>query len=227
MHLVDGTLLVAHDLDQCKPGRTLEALYLAPLRERAKQNGGRVYRNGPTITLLIDIKSRGRNTYEAIHDLLEEYADIMTEFRGEKTTERAVTALISGNRPINTVMSQPVRYAAIDGQPPELERNPAQNLFPLVSASWGSLFEEPENGVMGSADLKKLDAIVEQAHAQGRRIRFWGGSRGGQTLAHALRTGSGPYQRRRPARASAVSAGADEGRETIAPPPLPPLLVEQ
>src|SRR5437016_4155385 len=49
--LVDGKLLVAHDLDKVKPERTLQALYLDPLRERVRRNGGRVYRGGPVCSL--------------------------------------------------------------------------------------------------------------------------------------------------------------------------------
>src|SRR5438046_202094 len=37
--LVDGALLVGHTRLDLKPGRTLEALYLEPLRQRAKANG--------------------------------------------------------------------------------------------------------------------------------------------------------------------------------------------
>src|SRR5438874_13201724 len=55
--LVDGQLLVGHTRQDLKPGRTLEALYLEPLRKLAKANGGRVYPKGPTIYLLIDVKS--------------------------------------------------------------------------------------------------------------------------------------------------------------------------
>src|SRR6516165_11995665 len=49
VYLIDGKLLVAHDRKDVKPDRTLEALYLDPLRERAKANGGRVYPDGPTV----------------------------------------------------------------------------------------------------------------------------------------------------------------------------------
>src|SRR5436190_8469009 len=40
IHLVNGELLVAHDRDKTRPGRTLEKLYLAPLRRRVRDNGG-------------------------------------------------------------------------------------------------------------------------------------------------------------------------------------------
>ena len=48
IYLVNGALLVAHDLAGARPDRTFENLYLAPLRERAERNGGRVYPGGPT-----------------------------------------------------------------------------------------------------------------------------------------------------------------------------------
>lgn len=59
VYLVDGQLLVAHTRSELKPHRTLRRLYLDPLRERARQTGGRLWPNGPTLTLLIDIKADG------------------------------------------------------------------------------------------------------------------------------------------------------------------------
>ena len=74
IYLVDGQLLVAHDLADVLPDRTLAALYLTPLRERIHENGGRVYRGGPQFWLLIDIKSDAEMTYAALHEELEQYA---------------------------------------------------------------------------------------------------------------------------------------------------------
>lgn len=174
IHLVDGELLVAHDRDQCKPERTLQALYLDPLRERARRNAGRVYPGGPGFTLLIDIKSDGESTYATLHKVLEGYADIFTEFDGDRVTERAVTAVISGSCPRRTIEAQQYRFAAIDGRPPDLDRNPPVHLYPLISGSWGDLFEWRGRGAMPDEEHKKLLAIVQRAHDQGRRIRFWG-----------------------------------------------------
>src|ERR1051326_8803322 len=56
IYLVDGQLLVAHNRYQVKTNRTLQSLYLDPLRERIRKNGGRVYAGGPECTLLIDLK---------------------------------------------------------------------------------------------------------------------------------------------------------------------------
>src|SRR5262249_40110861 len=73
--LVDGKLLVAHDLKNAKRERTLESLYLDPLRARVRANDGRVFRGGPTITLLVDVKSEAVTTYAALDDVLKRYTD--------------------------------------------------------------------------------------------------------------------------------------------------------
>src|SRR5216117_2122411 len=96
IHLVEGKLLVAHNLSAVRPERTLQALYLEPLRERVRQNDGRVYRNGPVITLLIDVKSDAEKTYAVLRDVLLEYAPMLTKFYPDKTETNAVTVIISG-----------------------------------------------------------------------------------------------------------------------------------
>lgn len=55
--LNNGKLLVAHLPFFLRAERTLEALYLDPLRKRALANRGRVYPGGPTVFLLIDVKT--------------------------------------------------------------------------------------------------------------------------------------------------------------------------
>src|SRR5262245_55861246 len=81
IHLVEGELLVAHDRDHVRPGRTLQALYLDPLRERARKNGGKVFPAGPGLILLIDIKSEADPTYEVLRRVLSRYSELLTAFR--------------------------------------------------------------------------------------------------------------------------------------------------
>src|SRR5689334_899956 len=49
IYLVERQLLVAHNRSEVKPGRTLQTLYLDPLRERVRRNGRHVYPNGPEV----------------------------------------------------------------------------------------------------------------------------------------------------------------------------------
>jgi glycerophosphoryl diester phosphodiesterase len=173
VHLVNGKLLVAHDLKGTKPERTLEALYLEPLRQRAQQNGGRIYRNGPTIMLLVDVKSDAAPTYLVLDQVIKQYADLLTRFENTPT-EKAVTVIISGNRARDLVAKQKIRYAALDGRLTDLEAADGPGIIPLISDDWKAHFKWRGEGALPSDEEQKLRKIVTQAHSQGRKVRFWG-----------------------------------------------------
>src|SRR5881397_251224 len=78
--LVDGKLLVAHDRNQVEPERTLQALYLDPLRERARRNGGRVYPHGPEVILLVDVKSAAKKPSPAFLRFLKNNPTVLPVF---------------------------------------------------------------------------------------------------------------------------------------------------
>lgn len=172
--LVDGNLLVAHTRSGVKPDRTLQALYLDPLRERVKRNGGRVFRDGPEFTLLIDLKSDWRTIYPVLRSALTNYADMLTTFRGDATHTNAVRVIVSGNRSREMFAGETVRYAALDGNLPDLDSGLPASLMPWISAPWTAKFGWRGDGPMPEAERARLAEIVTQAHAQGRRVRFWG-----------------------------------------------------
>src|SRR6516164_9823035 len=91
-------LLVGHEAKDLQPERTLEKLYLDSLRVRVRVNHGRVYRDGPTIYLLIDVKTEAKATYKALDKVLARYADILSIVDHGRFEQKAVTAVISGNR---------------------------------------------------------------------------------------------------------------------------------
>lgn len=171
--LVDGQLLVAHDRKNVQPQRTLSALYLDPLRERIRQNGGRVHRGGPPVILLVDVKSEAEPTYAALHKLLEPYSGILTTFTGSEARPGAITVIVSGNRARETMAAQPVRYAAMDGRAVDLDTSPPVALVPLVSENWKTVFGWAWQGPMPADVRTRLHQWVERAHAQRRQVRFW------------------------------------------------------
>jgi len=173
IYLVDGRLLVAHDLVKTRPERTLQALYLDPLRERVRTYHGRVHPNQEAFTLLIDLKSEAEATYATLRTVLRDYEEMLTEFQSDRTRPRAVTIILSGNRPTQTVADEPKRWVGIDGRLPDLKSNPSPQLMPLVSDNWGNHFAWQGQGELSERDRVKLDEAVRLAHAQGRRIRFW------------------------------------------------------
>lgn len=174
VYLVDGRLLVAHDRNQTSPERTLEALYLEPLRERARQNRGRIYPRGPACLLFIDFKTEAEDTYAALNRLLETYADLVTKFDGAQVITNAVTVIISGNRPRATLARQISRRAACDGRVDDLTSGASATLVPVISEQWGKFFQWRGNEPMPAGERMQLEEFVAKAHQQGRWVRFWG-----------------------------------------------------
>jgi hypothetical protein len=171
--LVDGRLLVAHDRDAVDSRRTLESLYLDPLRERVRANGGRLYPLGPECDLLVDVKSDAAVTYAVLREVLERYADILTSERAGVIEHRAMLAIISGNEAPALVKADPVRYAALDGRLEDLHSPETADLVPWISADWERTFSWRGSGPLPDADERLLRAIVAGAHASGRKARFW------------------------------------------------------
>ena len=174
--LVDGQLLVAHDRAKVKPERTLQALYLDPLLARVKQNGGRVYTGGPSLMLMVDVKSGAKDTWLALHAALQPYETMLTRFAPGGIVTGAVTVVISGNRARDLMESDTNRLAAFDGRLADLESGAPPQFIPLVSDQW--LRISNWRGGTGKPipvdDERRLRQTVVKAHAQGRRIRFWG-----------------------------------------------------
>lgn len=172
VYLRDGQLLVAHEASQIQPGRTLQSLYLEPLRQIAAHNGGRVYPD-QSLTLYIDVKDDGEATYQAIDRALAPYADLLTRYENGQVTPGAVTVVISGNRVPATMQAQPLRYAGMDGRLSDLGSNAPASLIPIISDNWTKNFTRDGNGSFPAAEQQRLREIVAQAHASGQRVRFW------------------------------------------------------
>jgi hypothetical protein len=180
VYLTPQGLLVAHDAKDVKPERTLEALYLKPLEQRVKANGGFVLVKNVPFTLLIDIKSDAETTYAAIDAVLARYASILTVTREALQTPGPVIVVISGNRPIETIGKQTIRYAAVDGRSEDLLKPElaAAHLLPWISSEWGdnnplTNFQWKGDGPMPTAERQRLRDYVRKDHEQHRKVRFW------------------------------------------------------
>lgn len=174
VHLVDGKLLVAHSRKQVRPDRTLQSLYLDPLKHRIEANGGRVYPGGPTVVLLIDVKTEALSTYNAIKAALEPYRPLLTTWHDDQPRPGAITVIITGNRTQKLIAADRDRIAACDGELPDLDSNPPAELVPWISTQWTKTFKWDGRGAMPPAELAKLQQIVQKCHAQHRKLRLWG-----------------------------------------------------
>ena len=173
IYLVGQELLVGHALSDTRPERTLERLYLEPLKRRVRDNGGRVFKTGEQFTLLVDIKSDGPATYAALRPILNKYADILTTSRDGKLQQQAISVVISGNRPQAEIAADDQRLVAIDGRLSDLDQQRPTDLVPLISDRWGAHFKWLGHGVFDPIERELLKKLVASAHLQGKRIRFW------------------------------------------------------
>lgn len=171
--LVGEKLCVAHDAPEITPERTLRSLYLDPLRARAKRNKGRIHPGCKRFVLLIDLKSAAEPTYRRLHAILADYADIVTSFGPDGRKDKAVLVVVSGNRPLELMRSQTVRYAGCDGRLSDLNADLSGELMPMISDHWGRNFTWRGEGLMPEAEREKLKHIVATAHAKGSLVRFW------------------------------------------------------
>jgi N-acyl-D-amino-acid deacylase len=174
IYLINGKLLVAHERFQTKPEKTLQSLYLDPLRERITKNGGRVYPGGPECNLLIDIKTDWKTTYPVLRDVLKQYSDILSAFHPDSKTTNAITAVITGNRSKEMFAGKTERHCGLDGELADLDSNISADLIPWISSNWSSTFHWNGHGQMPADEKSRLKEIVAKAHAKGCRLRFWG-----------------------------------------------------
>lgn len=171
--LVDGKLLVGHTRSSLRPERTLESLYLDPLRERAKANGDKVYRGGPTVFLLVDVKSKAKETCEALLKVLDGYEDLVSVTRDGRFERGAVTVVVSGNCDRQTITAPTVRRAGIDGRPSDLDSDAPVDQIPWISDSWQSRFRWRGDGPIPEEEKTRLRNLTAKAHKHGRLVRFW------------------------------------------------------
>ena len=166
--LRDRELYVAHGPEDVNERITLRSAYLDPLATMAP--GGRpLYGQGrPPLQLLVDVKTDADSTYAVLHDVLSEYAPFLTSWIDDVEQPGAVTVVISGNRAIDRMRNQSLRYAAVDGRVLDDRDNVGPELMPLVSEDWDRLGPPDRN-----ARLTRAARVVEQMHAEGRRVRFW------------------------------------------------------
>ncbi|KGN39253.1 hypothetical protein N803_01835 [Knoellia subterranea KCTC 19937] len=170
--LVDGELYLGHDGPDLD--RTLRAEYLEPLAQRFRENGGSIHRGWRAdFRLLIDVKSEGTAAWPVIERQLTAYPQLFSVYRNGRAHERAVTAVISGNRDLAAMQAATTRFSFYDGRMSDLGGPLDTSLVPLISDNWTKFFTWQGIGPMPEAERARLQQIVATAHANGQQVRFW------------------------------------------------------
>jgi len=167
------SLYVAHSRREIAPGRTLRTLYMDPLRSYLAAGGGTLYDSAGPLILLIDIKDKGLSTYRLLDRILRDYRDMLCSATPDGIIPGRVMAIVSGNRPIEYMSKQDLRFAFVDGRLQDLFVPYPASLMPLVSDNWTKYFSWDGEGEPPLQECVQLSSYVIQAHENGQMIRFW------------------------------------------------------
>ena len=160
--LVNDSLFVAHTLEEIDTERTLERLYLDPLKQALILG----LESQDQLQLLIDIKSEPYATLDALISTLNNYPKILQD--------NSISIVISGNRPKPQDYSNYPDYIFFDHQSLNAIANTAiLKKIALISLSFQNVSDWNGKGRLTAGDFEKVSRTIEKAHVLGKPFRFW------------------------------------------------------
>ena len=164
--LDEGEISVAHDKHEIADGKTLEALYLKPLLKQIRKNEGRIYESpDQTLMLMIDLKTEGVVTLNAIVSQLKKYPELL----GCSTLH----FMISGNVPDPKIWENYPAYIKFDGRPGIPYTEAQLERIAMISTSFGAHAKWNGMGKIPEGERRKILALIDEVHSKGKKIRFW------------------------------------------------------
>jgi hypothetical protein len=156
--LIDGELYVSHDSVAPNPDITFEKLYLLPLVERIKKNGGKVYPGSDRpFYLMVDCKTDGEAMYPVLKKKLEPYESLFCHEKDGKLQESAVLFYLSGRSPRKEKLEKMREYIRQTHAEGKLFRWWGAPDTPLFK----KLFIKEGMDLIGADDLKALSLILQ------------------------------------------------------------------
>jgi hypothetical protein len=167
--LIDTTLQVGHELAALRRTNTLQSLYLDPLRQMQKTQGG-FYTKPAELWLFVDFKNESPATYARLRQILARYRDLLSTPSHPRPT--GVRVILTGGYPRAEVLADPDRLVFLDGQLADLGPAQAASIC-TVNGDWVRYFKWNGLGAMPAAEAARLRAWNEEAQRTGQKIRFW------------------------------------------------------
>ena len=158
IHLVNGKILVSHDIKNVDEKRTIEALYLIPINNIKKIKN-------PT-QLLIDIKTDAKPTLDSFISILKKYPKIINN--------KKIRIVISGNRPNEKEYINYPKYILFDGRLEKDYTAEELNKIALLSDDYGRFTMWKKTWPIADQDRKKINEAIEKGHALKKPVRLWG-----------------------------------------------------
>ncbi len=175
VYLHHDRLVVSHVALGLNRKKTIEELYLNPIKKIIELHGGWVYKGSTQpVIFMIDFKTDGAPTYEKLKTILADYKDIITEYEGDSVVaQKAINILISGGSPIASLLKEKKSLATVDAGIGAITNKEVRKVATRFSSAWGGYFTWRGIGKMPERQREKLDALVAEVHAYHKDIRFW------------------------------------------------------
>lgn len=171
--MVRGRLLVAHSRSEAQWARTLERLYLAPLRARI-QRCGWVQAPGRPFLLNIESKEKRLAAYRALRELLRAYSDIIG------TTARpgpVRVVLVGWHPPLGELAADSNPMVSVQARLTRSGLNLPKGdtaLVGMVSLDYGGTMEWKGRGALSYRDRQMLAHLAAARRAlPGRLVRAY------------------------------------------------------
>lgn len=167
--LENGRLLVAHDRRTLGSAKTIQEMYLDPLRRVMRMNGGKAYADGKRLQLVIDLKT-GRNALDKLLEIIvkegyEECFDV-------KKNPSAVKLVIGGDlSKIGNFLEYP-EYVFFSVKSSFDFSSPSACRVEQVSASLRT-YSRWRKGKMSAKDKKRIRSAAARFRSKGVKLRIW------------------------------------------------------
>jgi hypothetical protein len=166
VHLVNGELYLGHWLPKISENNTLRAAYLTPLNKLMAAQDGEVYPNYEGVFhLMVDIKTDAKSTYEVLRCQLLQYKAFLRNPH--------IRVFISGNRATETILADSMQVISLDGRLSDINGCFTADQMPVISDNFKKHFQWRGRGTMPASEKKRIQLLAEQAHRQGKKLRFW------------------------------------------------------
>lgn len=168
LFLVNDSLYAAHNRQDIATERTFTNLYLLPIIRQTKKNEGSIYpQKNIELQLLIDLKTASEETLAALVKVLEPHKHLLAP-------NGSVKIVVSGNTPAPEKFDKYPAYIYIDGRPDINYTTDQLKRIGLVSQSFQKYTKWNGEGDLPERDRKNLAKVVQNVHALGKKVRFWG-----------------------------------------------------
>ncbi len=176
IHLIKNEIYVSHRrpfFRNCN--NTLTKRYLEPLFYLFQKNNSSIFqKKNETFNLVLDIKTEAISTYEVLKKQLIPFYPMLSSWENQINFQRPIQIHLSGNRPINSVVSEGKRQVLLDGRIEDIKKKYPTEIMPMISDKYSKIFGcSLFSKIPSKKKLEKFRELANQIHSQDKLFRLW------------------------------------------------------